>query len=326
MKKIILYNLLVISLIIFFVEVGLRIFSSLNELGFEKNLFNLDSKIRVHNKNIKSKVFGKKVFTDSNGFRAPTENYTYNQANNSTMIMGDSVSFGVGVLEEKTFVGLLRNRHANINFFNSSVSGNNVETYLELLTIYNKNFNFDNVIIFYCINDIVQSKGVLTKKDFYKKNYTDFYKKNYIASKINIFLRNKSLIYIYLKSIITDPEKRYYEYIAPSYKDETSLFDLRKSILAINKITLKKNKKLHFVILPYEYQTREKNCNDKYLFPQNKLNKILANNNIEYSDFSKDFCDYTSPKKLFLTYDPVHLSPIGHKFVFDLIQKEKIIN
>jgi lysophospholipase L1-like esterase len=232
--------------------------------------------------------------------------------------MGDSVSFGVGVLEEKTFVGLLRNKHPNINFFNSSVSGNNVETYLELLTIYSENFNYDNVIIFYCINDIVQSKGVLTKKDFYKKNY--------IAAKINVFLRNKSLIYIYLKSIITDPEKGYYEYIAPSYKDETSLYDLTQSILAINKITLEKDKKLHFVILPYEYQTREKNCNNKYLFPQNKLTKILTNNKIEYSDFSKDFCDYDSPKKLFLTFDPVHLSVTGHKFVFDLIQKEKITN
>jgi len=318
LKKIIFYNLLIITLIIFFLEVSLRIFSSLNELGFDKNLFNLESKIRVHNKNIKSKAFGKKVFTDSNGFRVPTENYTYNQANNSSIIMGDSVSFGVGVLEEKTFVGLLRNKHPNINFFNSSVSGNNVETYLELLTIYSENFNYDNVIIFYCINDIVQSKGVLTKKDFYKKNY--------IVAKINVFLRNKSLIYIYLKSIITDPEKGYYEYIAPSYKDETSLYDLTQSILAINKITLEKDKKLHFVILPYEYQTREKNCNDKYLFPQNKLTKILTNNKIEYSDFSKDFCDYDSPKKLFLTFDPVHLSVTGHKFVFDLIQKEKITN
>lgn len=318
MKKIIFYNLLIITLIIFFLEVSLRIFSSLNELGFDKNLFNLESKIRVHNKNIKSKAFGKKVFTDSNGFRVPTENYTYNQANKSSIIMGDSVSFGVGVLEEKTFVGLLRNKHPNINFFNSFVSGNNVETYLELLTIYSENFNYDNVIIFYCINDIVQSKGVLTKKDFYKKNY--------IAAKINVFLRNKSLIYIYLKSIITDPEKGYYEYIAPSYKDETSLYDLTQSILAINKITLEKDKKLHFVILPYEYQTREKNCNNKYLFPQNKLTKILTNNKIEYSDFSKDFCDYDSPKKLFLTFDPVHLSVTGHKFVFDLIQKEKITN
>lgn len=318
MKKIIFYNLLIITLIIFFLEVSLRIFSSLNELGFDKNLFNLESKIRVHNKNIKSKAFGKKVFTDSNGFRVPTENYTYNQANKSSIIMGDSVSFGVGVLEEKTFVGLLRNKHPNINFFNSSVSGSNVETYLELLTIYSENFNYDNVIIFYCINDIVQSKGVLTKKDFYKKNY--------IAAKINVFLRNKSLIYIYLKSIITDPEKGYYEYIAPSYKDETSLYDLTQSILAINKITLEKDKKLHFVILPYEYQTREKNCNNKYLFPQNKLTKILTNNKIEYSDFSKDFCDYDSPKKLFLTFDPVHLSVTGHKFVFDLIQKEKITN
>jgi lysophospholipase L1-like esterase len=318
LKKIIFYNLLIITLIIFFLEVSLRIFSSLNELGFDKNLFNLESKIRVHNKNIKSKVFGKKVFTDSNGFRVPTENYTYSQANKSSIIMGDSVSFGVGVLEEKTFVGLLRNKHPNINFFNSSVSGSNVETYLELLTIYSENFNYDNVIIFYCINDIVQSKGVLTKKDFYKKNY--------IAAKINVFLRNKSLIYIYLKSIITDPEKGYYEYIAPSYKDETSLYDLTQSILAINKITLEKDKKLHFVILPYEYQTREKNCNNKYLFPQNKLTKILTNNKIEYSDFSKDFCDYDSPKKLFLTFDPVHLSVTGHKFVFDLIQKEKITN
>lgn len=297
---------------------GLRIFSSLNELGFKKNLFNLESKIRVHNKNTESTVFGKKVFTDNFGFRVPIKDYTYSKVNNSLMIMGDSVSFGVGVLEEKTFVGLLRNNYTNINIFNSSVSGNNIETYLELLKIYNKDFNFDNVIIFYCINDIVKSKGVLTKKDFYKENY--------IMSKVNVFLRNKSLIYIYLKSIITDPEKRYYEYIVPSYKDEKSLYNLKKSILSIKKFTSKENKKLHFVILPYEYQTRKINCNNRHLLPQSELSKILDNKKIEYSDFSKDFCTYSSPKKLFLTFDPIHLSSTGHKFVFDLIKKEKIIN
>ena len=87
----------------------------------------LFAKFRVH-----FFPFSKKVFTDSLGFRIPKKNFNYKDKNSSVLIIGDSVSFGVGVKEQNTFVGLMRNEFKNLNFFNSSVSGYNFKDYSEV--------------------------------------------------------------------------------------------------------------------------------------------------------------------------------------------------
>tara|TARA_B110000444_G_C18783059_1_gene568440 strand:+ start:51 stop:1004 length:954 start_codon:yes stop_codon:yes gene_type:complete len=315
-KKIFIYNLLAISSIIILLEFSLRIFSSLNELGFKKNLFDRTSITPIHNKNIESIVFGNKVFIDKYGFRVPKKNYFYNETRTNFLVMGDSVSFGVGVSEEETFVGLLRKEFDNFNIFNSSVVGHNIKSYQSLLPIYSDSLDFESVIIFFGLNDIVRSKGFLTKKDI---------KSNYFLARINVFLRNKSILYIYLKSKITDPEKRYFSYLRPAYEDQNALEDLEKTILDIKNFSSKKNKKLYFVILPYEFQTRKENCNNQFFFPQNEVIKIFENNQINYKNFSKNFCDYKQPKKLFLKFDPLHLSSTGHLLVLKLIQDSGLI-
>ena len=38
-------------------------------------------------------------------------------------------------------------------------------------------------------------------------------------------------------------------------------------------------------------------------------------------DLTSNFCEYDNPKKLFLKYDPMHLSPEGHEFVYSLTKK-----
>ena len=111
MKKIIGYNIIIVAIIIILLEISLRLFSSINELGYQKNLFREDSKIILHNSNIESVVFGNKVFTDNYGFRVPHKKYEYNKlSEKSILILGDSVSFGVGIDEDKTFIGQLRKK------------------------------------------------------------------------------------------------------------------------------------------------------------------------------------------------------------------------
>ena len=313
MRKIFFYNLLVVILILIFLEIFLRLFTSVNLLGFEKNLFNSESNFESHNSNIESIAYGKKVFTDRFGFRVPKKNYSYNKKNGSILIVGDSVSFGVGVIEEETVVGLIRNNFKHKNIYNASVTGNTLDSYNKSLPIYEKNLKFDDVLIFFCLNDIIKSKGVITRKEFYKKN-------NFLTE-VNIVLRGKSFLYVYLKSVLTDPEKRYFDYIAPIYKENAAIQNLKKTISEINYFSISRNKKLHFIILPYEFQTRKKNCNKNYLFPQEEINKILTKKEIKFNDFSKEFCNHKDPKKLFLTHDPVHLSKAGHQFVYNLIKK-----
>ena len=36
-------------------------------------------------------------------------------------------------------------------------------------------------------------------------------------------------------------------------------------------------------------------------------------------DFYEEFCKFKNPKKLFYKYDPMHLSTLGHKFVYNRI-------
>lgn len=314
MKKFIFFNVIFIFLIIFFLEFFLRFFTSINELGIEKNLINLKSEIRVHNKNIKSVVYGKISYIDKYGFRVPYEKYEYDtNPKSSVLILGDSVSFGVGVLDQYTFVGILRNKFNNINFYNSSVIGHSSQDHHKLLKFYDKKINYNQILLIYCLNDIVNTSGVLTRDDFYKKNY--------LLVKINIFLRNKSYLYIYIKSLLTDPQKRYFDYIEPLYKDKKSLDSLNNIFYEIQKFSKSNNKKITFVILPYEYQTRSENCNEDTLTAQNELLKILNKNNLNFYDLTSNFCKFDNPKNLYLKYDPVHLSIEGHNFVSQLLDK-----
>lgn len=313
MKKIIGYNILIVAIIIILLETSLRLFSSINELGYQKNLFKEDSKITLHNTNIESVVFGNKVFTDNYGFRVPNKKYEYNDLSKKNfLILGDSVSFGVGVDEEKTFIGQIRKKYSKVNLFNSSVTGHNSFDHLNLLEFYYANIKFNKVIIFYCLNDVVSLPGVVIHKSSYKQNY--------FLSKINIFLRNKSFIYIFLKSKLTNPEKRYYDYILPLYQNEKSIDLTSKAFNKISEFSKNHNLDLTVVILPYKHQVEKNNCPKELLFPQNTIKKILTRSKIKYYDLTDDFC-VNNQNNLFLKYDPVHLSINGHTLVFKKLDK-----
>ena len=313
MKKLFFFNFIIIIFFFFTLEILLRLFSSINELGFDENLIDLNSKIKVHNKNIESKVFGKKVFIDNYGFRVPSLNYNYDKKNSrSILILGDSVSFGAGVEEKDTFVGLLRTKNPKINFYNSSVIGQNTKDHLNLLKIYNNSIGFEEVLLIYCLNDIIDISGILTRKEFYKKNY--------ILSKLNTYLRNKSYLYIFIKSKFTDPQKRYFDYIEPIYKNPDSFKYSNNLFEKIKEFSVEYNKKITIIILPYEYQTRKEKCLEKNLFPQLFLKSIFSKNNLEFQDLTIEFCNQSNPSKLFLKYDPGHLSEYGHNFVFNFLK------
>lgn len=314
MKKIIGYNILIVAIIIVLSEISLRLFSSINELGYQKNLFKPNSQITLHNSNVESIVFGNTVYTDIYGFRVPKADYNYNNLNkNNILILGDSVSFGVGVDEQKTFVGQIRNNYLKTNIFNTSVSGHNSSDHLNLLKLYYDTIKFEKVIIFYCLNDIVSAPGVITKKKSYEKNY--------LLLKINIFLRNKSFLYIYLKSKFTNPEKRYYDYIFPYYENQKSIEITNDIFMQISEFSKQKKLDTTVIILPYRYQVEKNNCKKELLYPQNVIEGILKTNKIKFFNLTSSFCEDKNSNNFFLKYDPVHLSIEGHQMVFNKLNK-----
>ena len=331
MKKIIFINILFITLIIIFLEIIIRFLNIVGLQGYDKNAFFSENNITFSKPNLNFKVFGKKSKTDEHGFRIPLNNYLINKNKNHTLIIGDSVTYGVGVEEKNSFIGILRNKENKNNLLNTAIFGHNIKSYVYILNKNNNKFKnkIDKVIIFLCLNDIVPYQGVVFRKKpeqgNEKKNFTDNYLKNSFTLKLNVFLREKSSLFVLLKGMFTDPVKRHYNYMSILYDDNKNLIELENQINQIKKISIDNNLDLKFILLPYAYQIKN-DCVDKYLKPQKDIDEIFNKLNLELIDYTQKFCKNSKKDQLFLTYDPVHLSKYGHMFVSDLLIADRVFN
>ena len=155
MKRILLINLLVIFAIILTLEFGARVIHLADIKGADniyiKGLKNGYLHIRP---NIEGKVFGKKIYTDSNGFRIPNINFKYKKNISSILFVGDSTLFGNGVDEKKTFLGLIRSELKKTNIYNASAPGHNINANYSKIKNHKKIDNIDKIILVYTLNDI----------------------------------------------------------------------------------------------------------------------------------------------------------------------------
>ena len=95
---------------------------------------------------------------------------------------------------------------------------------------------------------------------------------------------------------------------------------MKNYVSMLNEKLKRENIFFKIFILPYEFQTRD--CSNQNLIPQNKINRMLTELNVNYKDFTENFCEYSNPKSLFYKFDPMHLSEKGHSLVFNLIKNE----
>ena len=170
--------------------------------------------------------------------------------------------------------------------------------------------------MFICLNDVHFAKGVIKNAELGEKHNSEiFYIR--ILKKINIYLRNKSALFVLLKSKFTKVEERHFDLLTDYYNDQNILKKYKNTILEIHNFSKLKKIKVDYFMLPYSYQLK-KNCNKKFLDPQKKINEIFTSLKINLFDLTNEFCQ-EKEKKLFLNYDPVHLSENGHQFVSNLL-------
>ena len=326
MKKIIFWNLSVTIILIVILEIFLRVFNIVTLQGSTKDIFFSKNDIILSKSNKNFKVFGIQSKTDDYGFRIPLNNFQYDQHKPYTLILGDSVSFGVGVKEEDSFIGILRKKtHQNI--LNTSIIGHNLKSHLHLLKENYKKFNknIDQIVIFLCLNDIVPFQGVVKKEDINNNNNLfENFVKNKFTIDLNIFLREKSALFVFLKGIFTNPVKRHYDYMLALYEKEENLKEFEIYIKKINMFSDKNNLKTKFILLPYAHQIN-KDCEKDLMLPQKIINEIFSKLGLKLYDYSSNFCN-NKDSYYFLRFDPVHLSKYGHKYVSNLIIQDKIFN
>ena len=313
MKKIFTNNLLIILFFFFIFEIFLRTFELADLRGHGKELIEKQT-------NVETTVFGKKVFLDQYGYRVPNRKFSYENNVSKIIFIGDSVLFGSGINEEETFVGKLRKENKNKSYINAAIIGNDIS---ENLSDVKKNyslFNSSNFIIFLTLDDI-DNKNITVKENKENTNLIKKLKSNYFFRKINLFLRTKSYTYLWIKGITTNPSKRYFFESLNSYKENEKINLFIKKVEEIKNFEKFKSINIKFIILPYEYQTRKK-CVSEFLLPQEKIVEIFKEKEVNFINLTKSFCNHNNPEKLYLNFDPVHLSAKGHDFVFKLIKNK----
>jgi len=326
MKKIIIVNsILILSLLIFF-ELFINIFKLSGIMGIDSAIFLNQENSYSFKKNFSGKVYGKTVYTDDHGFRIPNKEFRYDQKKSSIVFIGDSTTFGNGVDEEKTFVGKLRIKKKEFNFYNTAVIGYQIFHHTKNIHILDKLDKINKVFYIFTLNDVFEIDQIQeTEQEKIKisnENFANKLKNIKLFNYINMYLRNKSYLYMFIKGIGSDPAKRYFDYVKNYYKQkkiyEKEIFYFSK---LKNKLS-KKNISFTVLILPYEYQTRKDKCFKENLEPQIKITKILKSLQINYLDYTKLFCNNRKPKNLFYKFDPMHLSENGHDLVFYQLEKE----
>ena len=325
MKKIFIFNLIIIVSIIIIGEIILRTLKLSQLMGIDSNILTFNDEMHSLTPNSSGLVFSKKVYIDENKTRVPSFEFKYDKEKD-VIFIGDSVTFGNGIKEENTFVGLLRKKYNNYNFYNTAVPGHDLLNHEKTLEDLSKFKKVEKIIYVFTLNDVLREKTIVNWNSKNQEKLSEelgFVQKiirNKFLKDINFYFRNKSYIFMFLKGKLTDPSKRWYTNINIFYKenevDYLSVF-LKKLI----KFSKERYAELHMIVLPYEFQTR--NCeNISNYLPQKMVKKEILKVKINFIDFSNNFCSIKNPKKLFYKYDPMHLSEIGHRNVFEMIDRE----
>ena len=330
MKKIIFINFIIFFLIILSIEVFFRFFLNITPQGISRGIINEDSSKPTFNySNVeKGKIFGKRVFTDKNGFRV-TKNkeinkYKKNQEN--IYFVGGSVTFGSGVNQTKTFSGIINKKFENINVYNAGVMGSNLANNYFIIKNKIKTEKLKKIYINFSLDDISSSEILVNVseediKNSKKNNFMEKIKNNTIIRNMNIFIRSKSAIYVATKGFILGSQKQYY--IAPHerFKKTENIDYMKKYLDMIKNYNDEIDNKIVFLVIPYSYQIKDQNCkSDDYA--ENIIKNELYKREIKFYKIKDLFCNEDKKDKIYLTLDPAHMSKYGHKILANYLSND----
>ena len=318
MKKIIFVNFVFLVLLIFLIEITLRIVFSYNVQGISKDLINKNISYRFNTPNLDyAKAFGVKIYTDQNGFRIK-KNQKFKTNKEDILIIGGSVTFGPAIKVKDTFVGKLNSTN-DYNVKNASVFGTTFENNIKIIKNLKSKQNIKKILISFPLDDILSNNvdlsiaKVKTEEDFF-----NILKKNKTINYINSLIRTKSAAYVFIKGIISNPQENNYAHDIMLYENKQLLNQLEMNLVELSSIIEKK--KILFFSIPYAAQIKNSNCSNRDK-SEKILKKIFDKYKYEIIFLQDNMCKNKNPIKFYLKNDPVHLTKKGHEFVFENLQQ-----
>lgn len=302
-------------------ELFCRIFLDINLRKTSREFVTISDRgfVTGNEPNAKGISFGVPVFSDKNGFRVPA-GYSYQPADEAILLVGDSVTFGVGVPEEATFAGRLRTALPAARIYNSGVIGFAIPDYVRTVEkALSEKGDIKKVYLFYCLNDF-QAPDVYTKPT---PSDTSLWKsvKRAVANGfiwVNEFFGPRSKLYVFLTGMTIDPSRQYYlSDIRNMDVDDARFEEVMRPLVEIGRGLEQRGIGYTIVLSPYEVQLR-RSFSDGFE-PQERVRRYLNANGIRTLDTRERFQKLEDPSRAFLFADPMHLSPAGHELVYETL-------
>ncbi|MEO8398543.1 MAG: SGNH/GDSL hydrolase family protein [Ignavibacteriaceae bacterium] len=314
------YNIIVVLFMIIIFELIIRFFvPEIQPQGTSEKILKENRYFTSIGLNPNSNGFSNGANVSVNKFGFRNNNIPIDTSKESWLFLGDSVTMGIGVEDDSTFSAIIQRKFSNINILNPSAIGWSVNDYKNaakyFITKNENNLKISKIFIFYCLNDLYNSE--ISKEapgEYLRENFGSLLR----------YIRLNSRLYIFLKNLFSDRSKAYFEYDKQFYNPNNPEFENAiKTIISIDSLCARKKIQFIFVSLPYEYQLRGKG-NSKQ--PQQLIiGRLLSENILTYNMFNffseKALQKAVGSKSLFLYYDGIHFSNLGHRFAADFILK-----
>lgn len=299
-------SLVVILLVLLVAEFLVRlVFPSINFQGTDHRLIRerMFGETFGWNPDATGVVFGQEVTIGHDGFRmqgGPAESDT------TLLLIGDSVTFGVGVDADSTFAGILQRTRPGVRVINTGCVGYGVTHYRDVLrALIPSDHTIRQVFIFYSLNDFYPARSLgVESNPFFR------------------FFRTNSKLYLLLKNLLFDRSKTYFDYDFSYYRNEApEVARAMESLTSTVKETEAQGIPCAVLLLPYEYQLRTRS--DSLLFPQHVVKTHLEQRGVHVADIFPRFAGETgSSGDFYLFGDHMHLSSRGHGVVARLLQEK----
>lgn len=298
------FNLFLLGLIFCSIEVGVRIFiPAIKPLGTDSTLISdaVYGTSRGLTPGASGKSYGVMMHVDGVGFWKYPSNK--NATTENILLLGDSVTMGIGVHQEKAFGGLLAAHLGDTRVINPSLIGYSVSDYLNVAKhLLASEPGISKMVIVWCLNDVYAGGMVDGTPD---QQFS-------VARGLIRFLHRNVMSYQWLKNHLANRPKAYYLHDIALY-DEGSQ-PLMESLRILDEITELSNEKgitLEIWMMPYLYQLIE--ADDR---PYRIFKSHFGETDVAVVNLADGLSETGEPEKLYLYGDGIHFSEYGHYRVF----------
>lgn len=305
--KLLAYNVFIVILLLGIIELSVRYFVPEIQLSgtsaklFSENIYYNSLGLNPGTAGLSN---GQIKYVDNNGFWK----YHEKHKGKRILLLGDSVTMGIGVDNDSTFAGIINNSLDSVVIYNPSLIAYNGNDYLNLLkALIDDNENkigFEKIIVCWTLNDLYPDHPIEDAPGIVEDG---------IIKTVTSFFRNNSYTFHYLKNLFSDRAQAYYRYDSDLYRHRQEFIgNFSNNLDEYKYIASKYNIELSIVLMPYEYQLRTKG-NENVNYPQDMVLDLLTEKGIQSINALKAFNNLSDSGRYYLYGDGIHFSNSGHR-------------